>query len=310
MNVRKSLWHTVGMGFFTLGLEREVHRRAGRVDDTLPRVSTKGHFRVRWGETNGQPRATGIPPIALVERMGRVELQPGHTYTDYDVLGDFPEPEDVDELTVFVHGWLADPDSSLGRISMMRGALHKGGDYEHDVVGFTWDSDGQGLGWRHGNEIAAKNGGKLAQFTYDYGERHDVPIRYVTNSAGARPALEALRVLQRSGERDAVESVSMLGAAVDSRSVARGGRYYKGVRDSAKAVHNYWIRHDGTLNEYYRAAELEDALGGTGAKGETPDGYEDHNVNSVPDHFSYFRKGHGCIERVVEDFERTSEERR
>ncbi len=296
--------HTAGMAFFALGLEDTVHRNAGRVDPEFPRVSSRGHFDLTWNEKPGRPEPSVLFPLSVVGELGDVRLARGHSYTDYDVEGGFPEQEDVDELMVFVHGWLANREAALGRMSMMEGALRKGSDYDGSVVAYTWDSDGRGHGltWKQGIEIARRNGGKLAQFTHDYREEHDVPVRYITNSLGAIPALESLRVLQRSGEEDVVESVSMLGAGVDSGGVARGGRYYKGVRDSAKQVHNYWIRHDGTLNEYFRFAEMTDALGGTGANGETPENYFDHNVNHVPDHFSYFRKGHGCIEQVVEDF--------
>lgn len=303
MNFRKSLKHTAGMAFFAMGFEEAVHQRADRVDEDLPRVSTRGHFDVEPASKLQRSRPSLIFPLTLVDTASEVRLNPGHSHTDYEIEGEFPEPGDVDELTVFVHGWLANREASLGRMSMMEGALRKGGDYDGTVVGFTWDTDGHGPTWRKGIEIGRRNGPKLAQFTYDYREEHDVPVRYVTNSLGAGPALESLRVLQRSGLEDVVESVSMLGAGVDSDTVSKGGRYYKGVRDSADQVHNYWIRHDGTLNEYYRAAELNDALGGTGAAGPTPDNYHDHNVNHVPDHFSYFRKGHGCIEQVVDDFQ-------
>ncbi len=303
MNLRKSLKHTAGMAFFTLGLEDNVHRRAGRVDRSFPRVSTRGHFEVAPRERFTLSRPSLILPLAVVDSAFDVRMKPGVGYTDYDAEGEFPDGDDVDELMVFVHGWLASEEAALGRISMMEGALRKGGGYDGTVVAFTWDTDGHGPTWRKGIEIGRRNGPKLAQFTYDYINEHDVPVRYITNSLGAGPALESLRVLQRSRMEDVVESVSMLGAGVDSDTVGRGGRYYKGVRDSAKEVHNYWIRHDGTLNEYYRAAELSDALGGTGANGETPPNYFDHNVNHVPDHFSYFRKGHGCIERVVDDFQ-------
>ncbi len=307
MNPYDTLKHSAAMVLFTLDIERYIHSHK---PEDFPRVSTKGHFDITWGKQNSSddlgPR--DINPIPLIARsvgmMRDVRISNKHTKTDYELIGEIPgiDGDGPEEVMIFTHGWLASPVSSLGRLSMMDHVLKESG-YSHPVIGFTWDSGDLTVEWDASKKIARMNGAKLAQFTYDYKEKNpDTKIRLISNSLASIIVLEALKVLHNSGVEDIIDTVSLLGAASPSRSVAVDGRYGAAISKVAGEVHNYWIENDGTLNQYYNMAEDEEALGGRGAIGVTPSNYFDHNVEHVPDHFSYYRKNKGCIPDVLSEF--------
>lgn len=297
MGVRHSLKHLAGMAVFSVGVEEYIHEKT---PSEFPRATTVGHFEVGRRD---DPRfdASSLLPLKFVEDLYDVSLADDETPTSYGKAGQLDEKlsAEPDETAVFVHGWLANRRAALGRMSMMRYNLRKVG-YEGDVVGFTWDSEEIAHRWKLGRRIAERNGPKLAQFVVDYREETGGDVRLVSNSLGARVVLEAVRSLYRSGMNDAVDSLSMMGAAADSDSVAVDGRYGEALAEAVGETHNYWIEHDGILNQQYRLIEFSGALGGTGASGETPENYHDHQVSYVPDHYSFYRPGKGCIGQVVD----------
>lgn len=297
MGVRHSLRHLAGMAVFSAGVEEYIHEKT---PEEFPRATTSGHFERERRDDSGFD-ATSLLPLKFVEDLYEVDLSEDETPTSYGKEGSLDEKidEEPEETTIFVHGWLANRRAALGRMSMFRYGLQKAG-YDGDVVGFTWDSEEIAHRWKLGRRISERNGPKLAQFVVDYQEETGSDIRLVSNSLGARVVLEAARSLHRSGVDDAVESVSMMGAAADSDSVAVDGRYGEALEEAVGETHNYWIQHDGILNQQYRLIELSGALGGAGATGETPESYHDHQVSYVPDHYSFYRPGKGCIGQVVD----------
>lgn len=300
MNARHSLKHLAGMAVFSVGVEEYIHEKT---PSDFPRATTRGHYSV---ERVDEPTldASSLLPLRFVDDIYDVTLDDEETATSYDTAGGLDDviDESPDETVVFVHGWLANDRASLGRMSMMRYSLRENG-YDGAVVGFTWDSDEVAHRWKLGRRISERNGPKLAQFVYDYREQTGSKVRLVSNSLGARVVLEAARSLYLSDVHDAVDSISMMGAAVDADSVALDGRYGEALRNSVGETHNYWIQHDGILNQQYRLIELTGALGGTGADGETPDSYHDHRVSYVADHYSFYRPGKGCVRKVIADWE-------
>ena len=300
LDARQSLMHLAGMAVFSAGVEEYIHEKTPA---EFPRATTRGHFNVeRADETRLD--AGSVLPLRVVDDVYDVALAGTETSTSYDVAGNLDATADTssDETVVFVHGWLANERAALGRMSMLRHSLRENG-YDGGVVGFSWDSDELAHRWKLGRRVAERNGPKLAQFVHDYRERTGSDIRLVSNSLGARVVLEAARSLHESG-LDGVKSVSMMGAAADSDSVAVDGRYGDAVAEAVGETHNYWISHDGILNQQYRLIELTGALGGTGAEGETPESYNDHRVSYVPDHYSFYRPGKGCVKKLVADWNR------
>ena len=299
INARHSLKHLAGMAVFSVGVEEYIHEKTPR---DFPRATTRGQFDIERVE---EPRldAGSLLPLRVVDDIYEVTLDEDETSTSYGVAGGLEDviEEEPDETVVFVHGWLANDRASLGRMSMMRYSLRENG-YDGAIVGFTWDTDEVAHRWKLGRRISERNGPKLAQFVHDYKEETGSDVRLVSNSLGARVVLEAARSLYASDAYDAVDSMSMMGAAVDSDSVALDGRYGKAVKEAIGEVHNYWISHDGILNQQYRLIELTKALGGAGAEGDTPPNYHDHRVSYVPDHYSFYRPGKGCVRKVIADW--------
>lgn len=290
----------VALLIFSTGIEKYFHEH--RPED-FPRVRTRGHFdkcRLRATPLTPEGRvggALGVPRSLFIED--------GHDETDYETAGTIPGFHDdtsLDEIVVFVHGWLANEEAALGRMSLLRYALENNG-YSHPVVGFTWDTDQAAVDWNSGKIIAKWNGPKLAQFIADYTrENPDTDIRLVSNSLGAHPLFSALETLDSSGFEDVVESATVLGGSVTSDSVTEGGEYYDAIEKVVGDVYNYRTPNDRTLNLYYEVIERAGSVGGAGANGTTPPNYHDRCVEYVPDHFSFLIPERGCMDEVVGDF--------
>jgi pimeloyl-ACP methyl ester carboxylesterase len=82
----------------------------------------------------------------------------------------------------------------------------------------------------------------------------------IGHSLGARVMLSAAQALGSRDSDPQLESVHLLGAAVNARhDLANVGNAVSGT------VWNYWSRNDGTLGRAYRSAQLgEHAAGATG----------------------------------------------
>jgi pimeloyl-ACP methyl ester carboxylesterase len=257
--------------------------------DPFPRISTRDHFWVTW--FNGE------------------KLTDGHTATGYQLVGD-PIPGTGNakppkkELLVHVHGFMNDDASAVRLFKRMQESLGDAS-YDGDVVGFTWDSNWNPNRWWSTVRIARRNGRKLAAFIQDYRtDNPNTPIRLTAHSLGAQVAVSTLEALREQGERNAIESVSLLGGAVRATDVARDGAYCDAIEQVPGQVRNYHSEHDWVLWGAFGPAEFASAVGLTGVQGEEPDGYADRDVSDrVNSHFDYVRPRVGCIDRVVADFQ-------
>lgn len=289
----------VALLIFSTGVEKYFHQHT---PTDFPRVWTRDHFnacRARATPLTPEGRIGG--PLGVPRSLF---IRDGHDETDYETKGDIPgfgDDTSPDEIMVFVHGWLADEQAALGRMSLLRYGLESNG-YGHPVIGFTWDTDETAVNWEAGKSVARWNGPKLAQFTADYlRENPDTKVRYISNSLGAHPLFSALKTLDDSGFENAVESATILGGTVPADSVSVDGEYAHAVRNVSEGVYNYWTPSDRTLGTYYKLIEGVDSVGGTGATGETPPNYHDRCVEYVPDHFSFLIPSRGCMDEVVQD---------
>lgn len=248
---------------------------------TFPQVSTRGHFDVTW--------------------YGSVYRKDGYTQWEYDTVGSIPGVDSAapEELLVHVHGWRNEANEAVEGFEEAREAYRANG-YDHPVVGFNWDSDSSVFGWWDSTEIAEENGKKLAKFVYDYRERNpDTRLRLVCHSLGARVLLRSVEVLNDSNVTDFVDSITLLGGAADNDAVSTGGAYGPDIANAVGQADNFWKDEDDVLNWAYTTAEWDSAVGEEGCEGTQPANYQDHNVDYVPDHFSYDQPGEGCIADVV-----------
>lgn len=278
-------------------------------------VSTRGHFK-----TTGPVR-----PF-----LG-VKLADGHRRYSFNTEGTIPGYTDdppQKELAVFVHGFNNSPKNAKEIFDQVAEALQKN-EYSQPLVGYSWDSLGDAR-WYQGVDIAWRNGLKLANFLYEYKQRNPaVTVRLIAHSLGSQLVLSALGALERGDvpglDRNSwtheIDSVSLVGAAVDRRApllrgvmYTRMGNYYTQsqntpygpvIEDVVGRFHNYYSDNDGILASLFRASELMSALGQKGAnKAEwTAFNFYDHDVTaSVSGHSKYYRPGEGCMDQVVDDW--------
>jgi pimeloyl-ACP methyl ester carboxylesterase len=272
---------------FCLGLGAGVFGRAvgtaGAADlesGGIPTVRTRGHFDIGFG---GVSRQAGVSAIS------------------YETGGSIPGLDQgcPDELVVSVHGFQATAPQARGSAREVNRGLSAAG-FDGTVVNFSWDADFGFWQWWPTEEIARRNGPKLAAFTRDLlsacpGTR----VRYVAHSLGATVVLSALETLARDGSRERVASVSLLGAAVDDDDASLDGQYGADIRSQAGQVDNFRNPNDSVLNWAFGAAEFDGALGSHGIQGPAPRNYEDHAVPGVPSHNAYTDPREGVLDRVV-----------
>jgi pimeloyl-ACP methyl ester carboxylesterase len=258
---------------------REPERVAGYDGGT---VSTRGNYRI--GPFNGvYPRPGGPSPY-------RSDGVPGR---DDDAT--------PDEVAVFVHGFLVDRRQANATFRIVRDGLRFYG-YDAPVVGFTWDASGALAvdDWYPTVAVARRNGRRLAAFVRDYRRLNpDAAVRLVGHSLGAQVVLSALERL--SGGDDGVDSVTLLGGAVDDDAPSFGvGDYGDAIATAAGRVDNYHSRNDDRLRRYYPAVEFDAPVGTAGADGDTPANYTDHDVADVDGHLRYYRERVGCLDDVLQ----------
>lgn len=221
----------------------------------------------------------------------------------YRVVGDVPglrSESSPNELLIFVHGWLADAKGAIGVFEEARKALRRHS-YQYPVIGYSWDSDTTLHQWWAATGIAERNGEILADFTNHYLENNPgTNIRFVAHSLGARVALEALKDLNQREKQ--VKSVGLLGAAANTRSTSREGRYGEAIHGACSYLDNYHKPDDSVLGWMYTLGEMEYAVGQIGVRGTPPDNYTDIRARQVTNHLTYFTKEEGCIRELVDNF--------
>ncbi|KZN23869.1 hypothetical protein A4G99_13585 [Haladaptatus sp. R4] len=271
----------VGVTGTAAGFEGDDGDITGPAD--FPRATTRGHFDINW----------------LYEE----ELTDGHTKWDYSTVGDIPGygSANPEEVVISVHGWLVAPDEAPDHFETVKTSLRNNG-YTHPVIGFSYDSDTRIDQWWPATDIAERNGAKLANFITDYRARTGARVRLIGHSLGGRVVPSTIGALDSLGYSDYVESATLLGGAADDESVAVDGEYGPAIANVVGEFDNFWKSDDQVLTWAYGTAEFDSAVGESGCEGTPPENYEDHNVDYVPDHFSYHEPGDGCMPAVVGEF--------
>jgi pimeloyl-ACP methyl ester carboxylesterase len=257
--------------------------------DVAGYVSTRGHFDIAWGNEY---------------------LVDGYDATDYDVTGDVPgyEGDPPEELVVMIHGFSQTPKEAREDIIGPASGGFRAAGYDGPVVGYTWDSDFDTLEWWDTVDIATRNGLKLGQFLADHHDRSpDTTVRVVGHSLGAEIVLNAIEELDRAKIRDAVDSVTMLGAAVDDEAPSTWAgpledEYGHEIERAVGSFDNFYKTDDETLTGQYEFAEWDSALGASGIEGHAPGNYSDHEVDYVGGHEQYFLEDTGCAGAVVDSW--------
>jgi pimeloyl-ACP methyl ester carboxylesterase len=216
---------------------------------------------------------------------------------NYDYYGSVPW--NANEITIFVHGWQAElGGDAWGQSYLCKQALDNQR-YGGRVIGFKyWASN---VWWPTAKDDAHDAGRALANWV-DWFVGRGTSIRLIGHSLGGHTTLQCLKSLQNKSS--SVRSLSLVGPAVDTDSVAWGGTWADGVANSAGRVDNFHSRSDNVLEYIYSIGEFGDqALGEEGADGSTPWNYSDVDVTQkIGDHCEYFQPGNGCIDDVAARF--------
>ena len=221
-------------------------------------------------------------------------LVSGETKYSYDTSGDVPGVDTgcVGDVTVFIHGWdkkSSEDDAEQAahdKISKADSSL-RGAGYDGTVVGYTWDNDvggGSDYGWGEAQDVAQKNGLKLAQFAVDFKYRcPSSRLRFVSHSLGAQVLLSSLRSLNATSwwhdNGHDIYSTHVLGGAQDNEAPTQEwADTYNAIRDATVGTFNYHSHDDDVLRWIYNSFEFDQALGETG--------YEDGNT-PAPNYTEY-----------------------
>lgn len=229
-------------------------------------------------------------------------------YPTIDLTADDPEaggafPTDADELAIYVHGFLEEfSGGSRDQAYTLQTAFEENG-YEEPAVAAFWDSNTPLF--PEAQRRAEVAGRRLATFLEESLDG-ETTVRLVGHSLGSQVSLEALTCLDET----VLDSVALLGAAVDPDTVCDGDEYAAGISGAAAEVHSYHSRNDAIVCGAYAASEATPGLGCAGSEcggflsdGSTPDEYEDIDVtDDVAAHCDYLKPDDGCIPRVIENF--------
>lgn len=259
------------------------------------------------------PRAA----LAIISTRGQLddgELIPPHTATEYSVRGSLagwdagaPAPAD---LLVVIHGFNNNENKALYKFDVAREGLATAG-YTGALAGFSWDADTQddplsATGFHEGRANAVANGPKLARFVSDYRARCPrTRIHLLGYSMGARVALEALWAAdndpQLAGAGWRVDSVLLVGAAVDNEEVELGERYGAAIERRAGVVINYYSPRDEKLIRFFPLKEGDRALGQAGSEhpDRAPANYFERDVQA--ELFDYDSAGRPKLDELGEN---------
>jgi len=206
-------------------------------DREVPYISTRGSFE------------EGAIPVSDPKPFTTEGAIPGITDTC------------ASEVMIVVHGFNNSEDKAMNRFGVARQSLLKN-DYKGAVVGFSWDADTQYdpysmTGYRTGREHALDAGIRLARAIEAMKEKCPLmKVRVIGYSMGARVALESLLTTKTT-----IDSIHLVGAAIDNEEVELGKRYGAAIERSAGRVFNYFSREDSKLGLFYWAREGDRALG-------------------------------------------------
>jgi hypothetical protein len=238
---------------FTLSNEGTIDT-ARATQSVIPTVSTRGHFNLHFGYLHSFHDEKGYFPL--------------------DIPACSPALTDI---VIFVHGYNANELQAMDQFDIVNKSLDSL--YStYPVIGFSWDSNTirpfipQIFSWDVANNIAERNGLKLASFVSDFKsqpECENVNIRLISHSLGAEVVLNALEQLSSldrfpswNQNNFTIASVHLLGAAVDPLEVfTRSG--YSGIPIQQETIYlrNGYCPEDDILQSIYYAVEQHDALG-------------------------------------------------
>jgi hypothetical protein len=221
------------------------------------------------------------------------------------------------EVAIYIHGVWATPKAAEEQTKRILLSLQDI-KYKIPVIGFSWSSDTKfsfsdsslsNKGWNVAKLIAIKNGPLLAKLISKYKDTcPNTEIRLIAHSLGSRVTLSALQSLYNADQDRIIESVHLLGAAVDDEQISLNSKDCvknipkldcsgKAINATTKKFFNLYNGEDNMLTPFfsgidgpnpYKNSEKDNALGGFGKqKGiSSPANYYQQDVQTyIPSQF-------------------------
>lgn len=244
----------------------------------------------------------------------QTSLADGYTEYGFDTERTIPgytTEDSPDEILVWPNAWQKPRESITERFPQYQDSLDQAG-YDAPSIVFEWDSNDSLIPgiwqenlalWRVTTYKATQVGKKLGQFLKEYrAQNPETTIRLTGFSLGAQVALSAIKSLDDRGWEGEIDSLALMGGAVQNDTVALGGEYGPACESLLGELDNFYKSNDQALNGLFTVAGGNPAIGQAGITGTAPDNYEQHQVDYVDAHDYYWSYEKGCIEAVVDEW--------
>jgi len=238
-----------------------------------------------------------------ISTRGYYDLKTGKTIknTSYDIYPKttFHKIFKKSEIVIMIHGLRNNKSGALAKYVIAEKRL-KSLNYQHDVVGYSYDSNTAGVQYRStalsalkvGVLIAKKNGKNLSKFITDVkSENPSIKIRLMGHSLGAQVILSTIQSLAKNSKnKGIIESVHLFGASIPANSMKpliHGNEFQKIVN---KKIINHYSPYDDVLKAAHDEKWVESPIGYRGALGTTCSKYNQKQVRPQNHRFASYAK--------------------
>ena len=245
------------------------------IGKVFPKISTRGYYDLKTGKTIKNVSYDIYPKITF-----RKILQKS-------------------EIVIMIHGLRNNKSGALAKYVIAENRL-KSLNYQHNVVGYSYDSNTTGVQYRStalsalkvGVLIAKKNGKNLSKFITDAkSENPSIKIRLMGHSLGAQVILSTIQYLAKNSKnKGIIESVHLFGASIPANSMKpliHGNKFQKIVN---KKIINHYSPYDDVLKAAHDEKWVESPIGYRGALGPTCSKYNQKQVRPQNHRFASYAK--------------------
>lgn len=240
---------------------------------------------------NRRQVVSGIGTAAAAGLGGVVATNPATATGSIEIVdfdetrsGEFEAGDDlpvVDELFVFVHGWLGDTSVHYQAQEVLS-SVEQGGYTPDAAVAIRWPATN--LWYPEPEQDTEGVGAELATLVEAFTDDGGGAVRLTGHSLGGRVAYWTPNALGSGYE---VDTVGAMGTAAYGSRVCVDGGWYDGVANNAGPVRNYHSENDRVVGTAYGGGDTV-PLGTDGAPCSGASNYTDVDVSStVRDHLDY-----------------------
>lgn len=214
---------------------------------------------------------------------------------DIEII-DFDETEDegsfeadeplpvVDDLLIFVHGWLGNTGgvpTVYTQTKLVLDSVQDAGYSPDQTVGIKWPAFNP---FYFGAESETEGvGAEVARLIEEFQNNGGGNVHLTGHSLGGRIVYWTINKIGSGYELD---TVGAMGTAAYSKTVCPGNLWYEGIVNNADTVRNYYSRDDGVVGTAYDV--FGEPLGAEGAACDGTPGYTDVDVTeTVATHLGY-----------------------